>query len=213
MPVIFEFVPKPERPLEAVDNSELVASFLPVASDDDTFWYTEILDRTKRAQGDNRKRVLRLYRHHCRSELLDLMPAIRKLCDGTGARAYTRLSARSHEGVGKELLRLTAEMVCNGEWRSGAYLYARACGRTNIHGRRLWLYDVDVLDDATAAFERRLDELAGPVVAIPSRKGKHLIVKPHDPRLDGQLPLGIGLQKDNPTNLYIPGDKPAETTK
>jgi hypothetical protein len=193
--------------MTAIDNSQQIAALMGQANDGDVFWYTEILDRTKRSAGDNRKRMVRLFRHGSGPELLELMPMIRSLCIATGARAYTRLSPRSHKAVAKQLLLLTAEMVASEQWNSASYLYARACGRCNIHDRRLWLYDVDEANADAVALEMRLTAHGNLVAVVPSRSAYHLIAKPHDPRLDGENLFGIQLHKDNPTNLYIPNDR------
>ncbi len=192
--------------MSAVDNSVLIASLLDQKSDGDTFWYTEILDRTKRSAGDNRKRMVRLFRHGSGPELLELMPTIRAMCDATGARAYTRLSPRSHKAVAKALLLLTAEMVTSEQWNSAAYLYARACGRCNIHDRRLWLYDVDLICRASADLGTYLKSNSWLVATVPSRKGLHYVSRPHDPEGDGVFSTAASLHKDNPTNLYIPSE-------
>jgi len=192
---------------EAIDNSDQIA-LLMANGDPDAFYYTEILDRSRRSAGDNRKRVVRSYRHRHGADLLTVMPQIRDLCEATGARAYTRLSPRSHKAVAKELLRLTAEMVVAEQWNSASYLYSRACGRTNIHDRRTWLYDVDEPTGAARELGELLCANGHLLATIPSRKGWHYIARPHDPREDAPFMNSVGgaasLHKDNPTNLFIP---------
>lgn len=192
----------------SVDNFDLVASFIDEAYDGDTFWYTEILDRSKRSAGDNRKRLLRMYHHKTRQSLLDVKDSIVALCETTGARAYTRLSPRSAEAVGKHLAQATVEAAMAEQWDTMPYLYARACGRTSIHGRKLWLYDVDEVNEKSHLFAEYLWGAGYLVKEVPSRKGVHFICKPHNPQNDHELLMELGVDitchKDNPTNLYIP---------
>lgn len=190
---------------DSICNLTAIAPMLPAESDGDTFWYTEILDRTRSSAGSNRKRLVRMFRHDCQADLIEVMPIIQALCEATGARAYIRLSPRSHKAVGKALLLLVAEMAANDAWESAAHLYLRACGRTNIHGKRLWLYDVDSGQDASGSLLKTLTINNHLVCVLPSRTGKHYITKPHNP--EGEAMYGVALHKDNPTNLYIPASE------
>lgn len=185
-----------------VDNLDIVSSMLDANDDGDTFWYTELLDRD--AGGNNSKRLVRMFRHHCRENLVSQMPTIRALCDVTGARAYTRLSPRSQRRVGQHLLVLTATMAAEEAWSSAGHLYARACGQSNIHGRRLWLYDVDEGQDEDGSLLQSLRDGGWLRAVVPSKAGCHYISSPHDPR--NETLNGVTLHKDNPTNLYIPED-------
>lgn len=192
---------------QAVDNTDLIAPFIDEQEDGDTFWYTEILDRTRSSAGSNHRRTLRMFHHTCRGHLLVMMPLIRTLCDATGARACIRLSPRSRKAVGKMMLVLAAEMASGETWASAPYLYARACGRTCIHGRKLWLYDVDEGQDSDDFLLNYLARKIWLRCVIPSRTGRHYIVTPHDP--NGDPKVDIQLHKDNPTNLYIPANAEA----
>jgi hypothetical protein len=188
-----------------VDNSEAIAVLLGSEQDEDVFWYTELLDRSKNTGGNNRYRILRAFRHHSGEQLLEQMPAIRKLCDLTGVRAYTRLSARSYKAVGAYLVRRTVESALDGHWKSMANLYASACGLTSIHDKKLWLYDVDEVTEETETLGRHLGVTGTLVAELPSRKGLHYIARPHDTRGEPR-PHAVQLHKDNPTNLYIPAE-------
>jgi hypothetical protein len=186
-----------------VDNHKKIAAFLPEEEDDDTFFYTEILDR-RHHKGSNQFRTLKTFYHRSQMHFATQWETIKKLCDDTGARAYTRLSPRSYEQVGRAYTQLVVSAAMNVQWRSMPRLYASACGLTPIKGRKLWLFDIDLPGSVDAlALEERLGGhgLDVLVTSVPSRKGHHLIVRPHhvDYRHDG-----IELHKDNPTNLYIP---------
>jgi hypothetical protein len=185
-----------------IDNSALIATFMPEADDGDQFLYTELLDRSKRAGGSNRRRVLRMFRHASREEFWRQWTQIRQLCELNNCRAYTRLAPRSHTTVGKLLTKLTVEAAMEERWSGMSYLYARACGLSKPV-KKLWLLDVDKVDEGALALQSRLEANGQLVATVPSRQGFHLIVTPHDMREIG-LPVGVALHRDNPTNLLIP---------
>jgi hypothetical protein len=185
-----------------IDNSQLIASFMPDTDDGDSFLYTELLDRSKRAGGSNRRRVLRMFRHSSRDQFWEHWPQIKALCEQNGCRAYTRLSPRSHKRVGKLLTTLTVAAAMEERWNGMAYLYARACG-LSTPTKKLWLLDVDDIDEVALELGRSLERDGHLVATVPSRQGLHFVVKPHDMR-ESPLPPGIALHRDNPTNLLIP---------
>ena len=190
----------------AVDNFEKVAAFLPEREPQDgLFWYTELIWREKGQKRSNRHRILRMFQHETRIELELQMPAIRELCDQTGVRAYTRLSPRLHEQVGKEVARRAVDVALDGRWHELQRLYASVCGTTPYRPMQLWLFDVDVpVLTPFHSLEQELLQRDALVTVIPSKSGYHIIVKPHQVNYDL---MGISVHKDNPTNLYIPASE------
>lgn len=188
----------------SIDNHDLVASFMPAQDDEDTFLYTEILDRSKATGGNNRVRMLRTFHHRSREHFEEVWPTIKRLCDQTGMRAYTRLSPRSYRKVAHVFAELMVEAQLANRYKDMMHLYASACGRSKpIHGQKLWLFDVDEISEGSRAFAESLEQQGHLVAVIPSRKGEHLISKPFN--LESfNLPTATSLHKDNPTNLYIP---------
>lgn len=188
-----------------VDNSEIVSSFFPDAFDGDTFFYTELLDRSVSAAGGNRVRMLRSFYHPTKEIFWKVWPTIRRLCDQTGCRAYTRLSPRSYAKVGKLFARKVVEAALVEHYQDMHSIYASACG-TVSPDVKLWLWDVDDMSDPS--FSGVLDKLKEKgvyIATIPSRQGCHLISRPfwvQDAFPNGHHP--IQCHKDNPTNLYIP---------
>jgi hypothetical protein len=190
-----------------VNNIEHILAFLPAESDGDTFWYTELLDRSKRVRGNNGVRLLRSFYHESRDELIKHMPTITRLCDLTGCRAYIRLSPRTYTAVSK----LFAERVVRAALEGGSHarlmrrLYSSCCG-TVTPKQKVWILDVD--DLAPWADYHNDDKFPAEVLdVIPSRKGLHVVVKPFDAGRY-QLPTNPTIHKDNPTNLYIPDSAP-----
>ena len=187
--------------MSAVDNSEIVASFIDTedADDPDLFWCTELLDR-RIQKGNNRFRLLRTFEHHSREDFLAKMPIIRDLCERNGVRAYIRLSPRSHRAVAQETIKSALDLIFNGQAHAVRGAYGSACGRVAVHHRRVWFYDVDDMSERDTVREY-LEKGGWFRAEVPSKSGVHLVCTPHHWQLKG---LKSDVQKDNPTNLYIP---------
>lgn len=185
-----------------IDNTEHILKFCPDKDDGDTFIYTEMLDRSKR-KGNNGVRLLKTFYHRSKEEFLEQIPTIKYLCDLSKVRAYTRLAPRSYKKVGETFTRLVVDASLTSNWSGMKSLYNRACGTTKPL-EKLWLFDVDLINEYTVEFGKILARDGLLIETIPSRKGLHYIVKPH--HIKESLPAVISLHKDNPTNLYIPDD-------
>lgn len=191
-----------------LDNSALIAPFMPDEDDGDTFVYSELLDRSKKGGTSNRVRYVRAYFHRSRTEFEEQLPEMRHVAEATGARVYTRLSPRSFKTVGKLCAQLMLERVLAEQWNLMRHAYMSACGKATPL-RKLWLYDVDEETDRTRAFGAWLSDKGYLQATIPSRQGVHYIVTPHDVREPANVfeqgwALMGSLHKDNPTNTYVP---------
>lgn len=184
-----------------LDNSALVALFVPTTDDGDTFVYTEMLDRGKR-KGNNGHRLLKTFYHRSVSEFWEQWPVIRQLCDLSKVRACTRLAPRSYAKVGREFTRMVVEASLSDNWAGMKSLYNRACGTVSPN-QKIWLYDVDAISEGTARFGSWLAEHGHLLATIPSKKGLHYICTPHNMLLTPVV-ADVSLHKDNPTNLYVP---------
>ncbi len=186
-----------------VDNHEVVASFIDEKYDGDTFWYTELLDR--KTNGASRFKMLRSFEHNDRAQFMEQWPTIKDLCDKNGVRAYTRLSPRSRATVGKAMLLKVTQQVLDGHYDALYHAYNSAKGATNVHGRKLWLFDVDEPGEEADRLFAQLKEMGVARGKIPSRAGYHIITVGFDIRpLPKDWSKWMSLHKDNPTNLYIP---------
>lgn len=195
--------------MTTIDNSALVAPFCPVTADGDTFIYTEMLDRSKR-KGNNGNRLVKTFYHRSVDEFWSQIPVIRELCDLAKVRACTRIAPRSFAKVGREFTRLVVDASLTGNWAGMKSLYNRACGIAAPE-RKLWLLDVDRIDESSERLASLLRDDGHLIARIPSRKGEHLIARPFDGSLywgkHGSGAFGeVSLHKDNPTNLYIPAE-------
>ena len=69
-----------------INNYDILKHYVPEEFDGDTFYYTEILDRSKKA-GNNKGRRLRTFYHRTRQEFSDQMEQIIESVDGLAAMA------------------------------------------------------------------------------------------------------------------------------
>lgn len=205
-----------------LDNSAMIAQYVPEYDDGDTFIYTEMLDRSK-TKGNNGFRLLKTFYHRSRVEFLEQLPTIKSICEYSKVRACTRLSPRSFAKVGQVFSRLVLDAALSSNWSGMKTLYNKALGNsTPIH--KVWIWDIDKINEKTQDFweflTRVLDGHGQNVYlgTLPSKKGLHHLTRPFDARLaseymrttlgieGGLMPNGdvISLHKDNPTNLYIP---------
>ncbi len=190
-----------------IDNSCAIAAFCPEKRDGDTFIYTELRDRSKQS-GKNGHRLHKTFYHRSVGEFHAQWPNIKALCDLLQIRAYTRLAPRSFKSVGKQFVRMVMEAGMTDNFAGMKSLYSRACG-TATPIEKLWMYDIDVLDDRAARMMPHLERLGVLRASIPSKTGTHLIVKPFDTRLFFMHSLEFKaeectLLKEATTNLYIP---------
>lgn len=183
-----------------IDNSAIIRPFVPATDDGDRFLYTEILDRTKRP-GNNGARLLRTFYHRSHEDFDRHLIAIQTICEATMARAYTRLAARSFRAVSELHLRLCLDAHLTANFAGVKTLYNSACGKVSPI-ERLWLFDVDELSGEALELHCRLANEGLLVATLPSKRGKHFVVRPHQIR--GVLPAGVENKKDCPTNLFIP---------
>jgi hypothetical protein len=185
-----------------LDNFEHVLKFCPDKDDGDTFIYTEMLNRGVK-KGNNGQRMLKTFYHRSKEEFTNQYPTIKKLCDISGVRACTRVSPRSYKKVAKQFLRLVTETYITENYNGMKTLYNRACGIT-VPEVKLWLWDIDVVDEETLQLGVTLTERGYLRDTIPSKKGLHYITGPFDIRGLEFDAAKVSIHKDNPTNLYIP---------
>lgn len=196
----------------ALDNSEIIAGFCQDEDDGDTIIYTEMLDRGKR-KGNNGHRLVKTFYHRSKEEFWSQWPTIKALCDMTLTRACTRIAPRSYERISNQFIKMVVEAHVTNNHAGMKSMYNRACGITPPN-EKLWLFDVDVMNDRTAAFGEAIGYRGHLRAIIPSKKGVHYIARPFDVRIINDLYKSlrinvdgvdeISLHKDNPTNLYIP---------
>lgn len=187
-----------------IDNSAILASLIDETPDPDHFWYTELLDRSEQTK----RRLVKAFEHRDRHHFIERAPVIREMCRRLDVRAYFRAGPRSRKAVAHECMRQTMEQCLSGH-HSVRGVYSSACGKTSVKGRRVWVYDVDEPSDAAERVEAQLREHGMFIARVPSRRGYHLLCKPHDihgwtVNIRSAGVPGVDLRHDNPTNLFIP---------
>lgn len=191
--------------MSPVDNFDLIAQFIPEEFDGDTFFYSELLDRTKRS-GNNKGRIVKTFFYRTREDLYRTKEQLVALCNLTGARAYIRLGPRSFKKVGMKYVLHVVEQSLTENWQGMRHGYNHACGTTGPN-KKYWIFDCDQSWDELKYDPRIVAVMSRPeyVCTIPSKKGFHLITTGFDIRQVPEM-KDINIHKDNPTNLYIPSD-------
>lgn len=187
--------------MEPINNFDIVKHYVPEVFDGDTFYYTEILDRSKKA-GNNKGRRLRTFYHRTREEFAAQMPQIIDMCEYFNARAYFRPSSRSFKRVGQAFAKHLVDQAFSENWEGMRHGYSSVCGKTRLS--KVWLFDFDEPQD-TPLSEWLVKDPSS--IRVPSKKGFHILTAPFDKRLWREFNEDVSLHTDNPTNLYIPGDK------
>lgn len=192
----------------SVDNSEIIRRFVPEIDDNDTYVYTELLDRRK-TKGNNGFRLVKTFFHTSREAFDIQFPAIKHLCDSYSCRAYTRLSPRSFKKTAGVFLKMVAEGFVAENFNGMKSFYSKACGNV-APITKYWMLDIDT--EITEQMQEYKDAVvrgggksiaANFVCEIPSKTGTHWIITPYNHEVY-TTPFGMDLKKDANTNLYIP---------
>lgn len=185
--------------------------------DDDDFYILEITQRRKdNPSMEKNSRTLRSYNIPNLEYLDSRWDEIRRICNEFNARATIRLNVRSYRMTAFRALELMASQLASGHHRLSDTWNKAASQRHNA-ANKTWVLDLDAGPDSvlnSAPAKNLLMQAirdAAPhedqhkiVASIPSKTGMHLITRPFDPRAFSAIYTNVEIQKDNPTNLYIP---------
>lgn len=197
-----------------IDNLELIKPLLEFKSPDD-FYYLQILQRKKEnSELGSNSRVIKNYYIKSIEHLELRYQEIKDLCILFNARASIRLNRRSFEKVAFKTLQNIANSMSNKEYSFINKSYDRACGLGHNDKNKSWIIDidknelpfVDLIIESFQIVEPIGDKL---ITKIPSKTGIHLITKPFNVleftnNLKKHVDIHLDIQKDNPTNLFIP---------
>lgn len=197
-----------------IDNLELIKPLLEFKSPDD-FYYLQILQRKKEnSELGSNSRVIKNYYIKSIEHLELRYQEIKDLCILFNARASIRLNRRSFEKVAFKTLQNIANSMSNKEYSFINKSYDRACGFGHNDKNKSWIIDidknelpfVDLIIESFQIVEPIGDKL---IIKIPSKTGIHLITKPFNVleftnNLKKHVDIHLDIQKDNPTNLFIP---------
>lgn len=194
-----------------IDNINLVLPFINPKSEDD-FYFLQILKRKKENPeiGSN-SIVIRNYYIKSKEHLLKIYPEVKEICRVTNSRAMIQLNKRSFENVAYKTLENIAFCFMNKDFINISNQYDRAIGQTNADKEKKWIVDVDKPFNqqwhALLTFFINNLQPTGKekeLGVIPSKSGYHLISSPFNMEEFSKMHPDIDIQKNNPTNLFIP---------
>lgn len=190
-----------------VDNIHLIKKFIKPKSQD-SFYHLQIIQRRKENPNMNRNsRTIKTYHIDSIDYLESHYEEIKAICNALNARVMINLNERSYYKTAYKNLENIAGTMSNSHFNKIHKCYDKACGQGHNDNVTKWILDVDMpFDDYQYRdLHKAIESLDGTVLAsIPSSSGYHIITNTF--RLDffKELYSDIEIQKNNPTNLYIP---------
>lgn len=202
-----------------IDNFDLIKSLLDFG-DKDKFYFLQILQRKKDAKvgvkvngTNNNSRLIKAY-YVSNLEYFDFIkPEVIELCNIFNARAGINLNKRSFEKTALQHLKLVTDNIINGNYNKVYKTYSSACGKFSHDSNKKWIIDIDkeelyLLEDIKKIvneIQPYNDLEPNKIISeIPSKSGIHLITSPFNLQEFKLNFSNIDVQKNNPTNLYIP---------
>ncbi len=200
-----------------VNNFEIIKPLLSWNSEDD-YYFVQVLQRKKDAPKglkvngtNNNSRLIKAY--YVKSlEYLDFVtPEIIQLCEIFGARAGINLNKRSFEKTALQHLKLVTDNIINKNFDKVYKTYSSAAGKFSHDNNKKWIIDVDYKInteeyDALKNYLKKLEPVGDKIIkTIPSKSGDHIITSPFNLQtFKSGLWRDLDIQKNNPTNLYVP---------
>lgn len=194
-----------------IDNIEIILPFINPQSEDE-FYFLQLLKRKKENPelGSNSV-VIRNYYIKSKEHLLKVYSEVKEICRVTNSRAMIQLNKRSFENVFYQFNENVAHCLKNKDFINMSNQYDRAIGQTNADKENKWIVDIDEpFNETEHAFLTFCINNLQPVgrekelAIIPSKSGYHLISRPFNKEEFNKIYTKIDIQKNNPTNLFIP---------
>lgn len=192
-----------------IDNIKQLLPFItPVSSDD--YYFLQILKRKKENPeiGSNSV-VIRNYYIKSQEHLLKIYEDVKAICRATNSRAMLQLNKRSFENTAYKTLENIANCMMNKDFINIGNQYDRAVGQTNADKDKKWIIDVDVKDEGFVNDILNFIEFLEPagnkfLALVPSKAGFHIISKPFNMQKFAIVYPELDVQKNNPSNCFIP---------
>lgn len=192
-----------------IDNIDRILPFIVPESEDD-FYFLQILKRKKENPelGSNSV-VIRNYYIKSQEHLLKRYNEIKDICRATNSRAMITLNKKSFYNVAFKTFENMSHCMMNKDFTNISNQYDKAIGQTNADNKKKWIVDIDTKDtdfkEELTAYVYALEPLGAKQLAfIPSKAGCHLISKPFNMQKFSEKYPDVDVQKNNPTNLFIP---------
>jgi hypothetical protein len=177
---------------------------------DGQFYYIQLRKRRK-DNPDMKKDSVTIQSYYLKdiNSIIKRMPEIYTLCNAFNARAMICLNRRSYKKVASEMTLQLVKNTLDEQYESSKYIFNSFCGRTHSEVNKSWIVDVDNGDPDYATIKEVIDnsrplDICKVMASIPSNTGFHIITKPFDLNRFRDVYPDMDIQKNNPTNLYIP---------
>ncbi len=208
------------------NNNKMVNNFKIIKhllnwDNNDQFYFLQIIQRKKDASPgfkvngtNNNSRLIKAYYIRSLDHLEFIEPEIIELCKVFNARAGINLNKRSFEKTALQHLKLVTDNIINKNYDKVYKTYSSAAGKFNHDKNKKWIIDINKEDIEAgwngpnmSDFMDRLEPMGGiskTLAVIPSKSGLHIITKPFNLKEFREKYPNLEVQKNNPTNLYIP---------
>lgn len=187
-----------------IDNFKIIEPLLIFENEDDFYMIQLIKRRKDNPEMKNDISIVDRFYIDSLNEFSILESLIKRLCDERKARAYINLCCRNNKIIALQTLRLLAEDISLENYKKVRTAFHTACGKYSGKVKR-WFVDLDSdkLNQESKILEFFQNKNIS-TICVPSKTGKHIVINPFDPRDFYKDFPGIDLNKDSPTNLYIP---------
>lgn len=203
-----------------VNNFDIIKPLL-TWDNDDQYYFLQVIQRKKDAGPgikvngtNNNSRLIKAYYVKSLDYLEFIEPEVIELCKVFNARAGINLNRRSFEKTALQHLKLVTDNIINKNFDKVYKTYSSAAGKFNHDKNKKWILDIDA-DDMDSGWNGPImsdfidtlqpnDGSNKTLAIIPSKSGLHIITKPFNLRDFKEKYPNIDVQKNNPTNLYIP---------
>lgn len=203
-----------------VNNFKIIKPLLSWNSPDE-FYFIQILQRKKDATPgmkvngtNNNARLIKAYFVKSLESLEFIEPEIIELCKVFNARAGINLNKSSFKKLAIPFQRLILDNIENGNEDKLYKCYTSIVGKKSYDKDKKWILDIDSDDieqgwngpdmgDFIDTLQPNSGENKTKTI-IPSKTGLHVITSPFNLMEFRKKYPNIDVQKNNPTNLYIP---------
>jgi hypothetical protein len=199
-----------------VNNFEIIRKFLNF-SDNDTYYFLQILKRRKDNPGMDKDMVviddIFIYSLDQYDRIQD---EIIKTCTIHNARAYFRVNKRSMKKSALQMLKRVTDLIISENYKGVKNAYSSVSGEFHADEDKKWIVDVDDFDKSKMgdslrglAIYQNLEELQKetnriPLMeVVPTKNGIHIITRPFNLQKFKEMYPDIDVHKENPTILYI----------
>lgn len=201
-----------------VNNFKQIKELLTWNSSDD-YYFLQILQRKKdhrdnmKVNGcNNNSRLVKAYYVRSLDYLDFIEPEIISLYELFNARAGINLNKRSFEKTALQHLKLVTDNIINSNYDKVYKTYSSAAGKFSHDNNKKWIIDLDGEEENSFDYIYNMNEVIyniepigeKTICRVPSKNGSHLITSPFNLQKFKEVYPTIDVQKNNPTNIFIP---------